>query len=108
MWTEVCRHYLCLSRTKPSISTSTETYPGDSSLAFKVSTVDAFQGQECDIILICTTRTLPGKKISHLYDNKRTNVALSSKYHVFVLGNTDSLKEGGDPCTCAQGWCMFS
>ena len=50
----------------------------------KVSTIDAYQGQENDISIILTTRA---EETSFLSDAKRVNVAISrSKHHLIILG----------------------
>lgn len=55
-----------------------------------VSTVDAFQGREMDVIIICTSKNSVSEFLSN---SNRVNVAISrAKYHLFVLGNVDVLK----------------
>ena len=105
----ICAYRAQANYIAPLVATDASLAAADPNLTVKVSTVDAFQGQECDFIIICTTRTLPGKRIAHLYDPKRTNVALSrARHHVFVLGNIDSLREGGDPwSSILKASCMF-
>lgn len=52
----------------------------------KVSTIDAFQGQEKDIIILATTR---GEETSFLCDASRVNVAISrAKHHLMVIGQS--------------------
>ncbi|KAH8553357.1 P-loop containing nucleoside triphosphate hydrolase protein [Umbelopsis sp. PMI_123] len=55
----------------------------------QVSTVDAFQGAEKQVIILCTVRTNP----SNFIDNpQRINVALSrAKSHLIILGKQDVL-----------------
>ncbi|KAI9290214.1 P-loop containing nucleoside triphosphate hydrolase protein [Umbelopsis sp. AD052] len=55
----------------------------------QVSTVDAFQGAEKQVIVLCTVRTNP----SNFIDNpQRINVALSrAKSHMIILGKQDVL-----------------
>ena len=56
-----------------------------------ISTVDAFQGSEMDIIIICTTRNTASEFISN---PKRVNVAISrAKYHLILVGNIRVLRE---------------
>jgi hypothetical protein len=55
-----------------------------------VSTVDAFQGREMDVIIICTSKNSVSEFLSN---SNRVNVAISrAKYHLFVVGNVDVLK----------------
>ncbi|KAI5191617.1 regulator of nonsense transcripts 1 [Nematocida minor] len=57
----------------------------------EISTVDGFQGQEKDCIVISTVRS---KKIGFLNDIRRMNVALTrAKYTVIVVGSMDLLKK---------------
>jgi hypothetical protein len=55
----------------------------------QVSTVDAFQGAEKDVIIVATTRTVRGsdQSLQFLDDPRRTNVALTrAKRHLIVVG----------------------
>lgn len=64
----------------------------------EISTVDGFQGQEKDCIIISTVRT---KRIGFLNDVRRMNVALTrAKYTVIVVGSMNLLQE--DPA-----WRLF-
>ncbi|THH01576.1 hypothetical protein EW026_g1165 [Hermanssonia centrifuga] len=58
------------------------------------NTVDGFQGQEKDIIILSCVRAGPGlQKIGFLSDVRRMNVALTrAKSSVFVLGNAATLE----------------
>jgi superfamily I DNA and/or RNA helicase len=55
-----------------------------------ISTIDAFQGSEMDIIIICTTKNAP----TEFMNNKnRINVAISrAKYHLIIIGNINMLR----------------
>ena len=55
-----------------------------------ISTIDAFQGSEMDIIIICTTKNAP----TEFMNNKnRINVAISrAKYHLVIIGNINMLR----------------
>jgi regulator of nonsense transcripts 1 len=58
----------------------------------KVSTVDAFQGQERDVIIISCVRSNAERVIGFVRDEKRLNVAITrAKYALFVFGNVDTL-----------------
>ncbi|CCA71455.1 related to ECM32-DNA dependent ATPase/DNA helicase B [Serendipita indica DSM 11827] len=70
----------------------------DVSKQIRIRTVDNFQGEEADIILLSTVRN-PGqghtKGIGFLKSSNRTNVALSRARHgMFILGNGDALENG--------------
>jgi hypothetical protein len=55
-----------------------------------VSTVDAFQGGERDVVLVSTVRT---HAVGFIDSAERTNVALSrARRHLFVLGNASILR----------------
>lgn len=57
----------------------------------EVNTVDAFQGQEKDIIIFSCVRSR--KDIGFLRDIRRLNVAITrAKYGLFVLGRAETLK----------------
>ena len=56
-----------------------------------ISTVDAFQGSENDLIILTTVRT---KSIGFSADPKRLNVAISrAKGQLIIIGNRDLLEE---------------
>lgn len=60
-----------------------------------INTIDSFQGQEKDIILISTVRASKkkhAKSLGFLIDERRINVALTrSKFLLVIIGNADSL-----------------
>ena len=57
-----------------------------------VNTIDAFQGDEEDIIIYCTTRSQ--KKTRYFSDNARLNVAFSrAKNTLIFLGSSNYLKK---------------
>jgi superfamily I DNA and/or RNA helicase len=62
----------------------------------KVSTIDSFQGQEADIIILSLVRSNEAGDIGFLKDYRRMNVALTrAKSHLFVIG--DSVTLANDP-----------
>jgi len=58
----------------------------------RVNTIDAFQGDEADIVIYCTTRSQ--KKTPYFSDNARLNVAFSrAKNTLIFLGSSSYLKK---------------
>ena len=56
-----------------------------------ISTVDAFQGNEMDIIIIATTRNTASDFLSN---PNRINVAISrAKHHLMIVGNLEILNQ---------------
>jgi hypothetical protein len=66
----------------------------DSSLiSLHSSTVDGFQGQECDVIIFLCVRCNPQGSIGFLSDSRRLTVALTrAKYSLLVIGDCSTLK----------------
>ena len=57
-----------------------------------VSSVDSFQGQESDFIVINTVRNNANHEIGFLKDVKRLNVSISrAKYGLIIIGNVECL-----------------
>ena len=57
-----------------------------------VNTVDSFQGQEKDIIVVSTARSNRNDQVGFLTDERRINVALTrAKHLLIVVGNGDTL-----------------
>lgn len=64
--------------------------------SLRISTVDAFQGQERDVIIISTVRNNPERNIGFVRDEKRLNVAITrSKNALFVFGSASTLSSNG-------------
>ncbi len=58
----------------------------------KVSTIDSFQGQEADIIILSLVRSNEAGDIGFLKDYRRMNVAMTrAKNHLFVIGDSVTL-----------------
>ncbi|KAF8645168.1 hypothetical protein AX16_007996 [Volvariella volvacea WC 439] len=62
------------------------------------NTVDGFQGQEKDIIILSCVRAGPGvRSVGFLSDTRRMNVALTrAKSSLFILGNAPTLERSDD------------
>jgi senataxin len=58
----------------------------------EISSVDAFQGREANIVIFSSVRAAGSKGIGFLSDVRRMNVALTrSKHFLFVIANTRSI-----------------
>ena len=69
-----------------------EDYLSDNNIEMEVSSVDAFQGQERDFIIINTVRNNENFEIGFLKDNRRLNVMISrAKFGLIIIGNADCL-----------------
>ncbi|KAL6608064.1 hypothetical protein ACP70R_041127 [Stipagrostis hirtigluma subsp. patula] len=59
---------------------------------FKLKSIDGFQGEEDDIIILSIVRSNSKGSIGFLADNQRTNVALTRARHcLWALGNVNTL-----------------
>jgi len=60
-----------------------------------VQTVDNFQGEENDIIILSLVRNNPKSNIGFLKISNRVNVALSrARWGLFIFGNAACLRDG--------------
>jgi senataxin len=61
-----------------------------------INTVDGFQGQEKDIIILSCVRSSTGGGVGFLSDRRRINVALTrARYSLLVVGDDSTLKADG-------------
>lgn len=57
-----------------------------------ISTVDSFQGQERDVIVLSLTRSNPDGEIGFLSEHRRTNVAMSrARRHLLIIGDSSTI-----------------
>lgn len=70
------------------------SFPRSIRKRISVNTVDGFQGQERDVILISLVRTNATGRIGFLSDLRRMNVAITrAKMKLFIIGNSDTLSQ---------------
>ncbi|CAL1283285.1 unnamed protein product [Larinioides sclopetarius] len=78
-----------------------QTYLEEEQLNIRVTTVDNYQGEENDIILISFVRSNKIGKIGFLMENNRVNVALSrARKGMFCLGNFSLYAEKSQSWKC--------
>ncbi len=66
----------------------------------RVSSVDNFQGEESDIIIISLVRSNASGNIGFLKEKQRVNVLLSrARYGLFIIGNSKTLKRSKQGAT---------
>jgi superfamily I DNA and/or RNA helicase len=74
------------------VTAAREIFP----VELRISTIDSFQGQEKDNIIVSLVRSNEDGDIGFLKDYRRMNVALTrAKYRLYVIG--DSATIGADP-----------
>ena len=62
-------------------------------LEIEIATVDSFQGRECEVVVYCTVRSNPEKRIGFLKDWRRINVALSRARDALVIVGDNFMME---------------
>jgi hypothetical protein len=68
----------------------------------RIATIDNFQGEESDVVVISLVRSNPEGKIGFLKSQNRINVMLSrAKHGMFVVGNADMLERSRNPFWCS-------
>jgi serine/threonine protein kinase len=66
-------------------------------LQLDVSSIDSFQGRECDILIYSVTRSNPQRKLGFLREERRLNVALSrARFGLILVGDHVFAKAAGD------------
>ena len=59
----------------------------------RINTIDGFQGQECDVIMMSLVRSNAHGQIGFLNDLRRMNVAMTRARHkLIIVGDSDTLK----------------
>ncbi|KAJ4802894.1 P-loop containing nucleoside triphosphate hydrolases superfamily protein [Rhynchospora pubera] len=71
-------------------------YDNDAGFLVRVNSIDGFQGQEEDVIILSTVRCNKRGTVGFLHDNQRTNVAITRARHcMWILGSSTTLLESG-------------
>ncbi|KAJ1693613.1 hypothetical protein LUZ63_010311 [Rhynchospora breviuscula] len=71
-------------------------YDNDAGFLVRVKSIDGFQGQEEDIIILSTVRCNNTGTVGFLHDNQRTNVAITRARHcMWIVGSATTLLESG-------------
>ncbi|XP_047071019.1 uncharacterized protein LOC124679269 [Lolium rigidum] len=62
----------------------------------RIKSIDGFQGQEDDVIILSTVRSNGRGAVGFLADNQRTNVALTRARHcLWIVGDANTLSKSG-------------
>ncbi|KAM0828133.1 hypothetical protein ACQ4PT_067748 [Festuca glaucescens] len=66
------------------------------SFRVRIKSIDGFQGQEDDVIILSTVRSNGRGAVGFLADNQRTNVALTRARHgLWIVGDANTLSKSG-------------
>ena len=58
----------------------------------RISTIDSFQGQEADTIILSLVRSNSNQQIGFLSDYRRMNVALTrAKHELYIIGDSSTI-----------------
>jgi hypothetical protein len=89
---ESCLSIGVVSPYKKQISLLSHLAVNSPTLTIKVCTIDGFQGQECDVIILTTVRSNPNRRIGFLSDMRRLNVGITrSKYSIILVGDVQTI-----------------
>jgi hypothetical protein len=70
---------------------------GAPKLPIRLATIDNYQGEEADVVLISLVRNNDKGQIGFLADPERVNVLLSrARYGMILLGNAQTLRKGSN------------
>ncbi|KAJ3689679.1 hypothetical protein LUZ61_018843 [Rhynchospora tenuis] len=71
-------------------------YDSHAGFVVRVKSIDGFQGQEEDIIILSTVRCNNKGSVGFLHDNQRTNVAITRARHcMWIVGSASTLLKSG-------------
>ncbi|KAF3321067.1 TPR and ankyrin repeat-containing protein 1 [Carex littledalei] len=72
------------------------TYDNREGFEVRVKSIDGFQGQEDDVIILSMVRCNTKGSVGFLYDNQRTNVAITRARHcLWIVGSESTMSNSG-------------